>query len=149
MAAQTSWLGEAAAVNHSVTIEIEDAALAKIGLDSDEHYGRGLPRIVGNSAALRITEVVNFTGRVKIMARRMECEKGRLLHSGNDSDESEISGQRIKFGQVNSVATLLRVSANVDASFCCRLTRSHRLRICGRSHCAGNHYQPVEQDECG
>ncbi len=53
MASQTSWLGEAPAVNHSVTIEIKDAALAKIGLDSDELYGSGLPRIVGNSAALR------------------------------------------------------------------------------------------------
>jgi transcriptional regulator with GAF, ATPase, and Fis domain len=33
--------------------EIEDAALVKIGFDSEEHYNRGLPRIVGNSAALR------------------------------------------------------------------------------------------------
>src|SRR6266851_661971 len=53
MAAQTSWLGEAPAVNHSVSIEIEDAALAKIGLDSEKLYSSGLPRIVGNSAALR------------------------------------------------------------------------------------------------
>ena len=51
MAAQTSWLGEAPTVNHSVSIEIEDAALAKIGLDSGRLYGSGLPRIVGNSAA--------------------------------------------------------------------------------------------------
>jgi hypothetical protein len=51
MAAQTSWLGEAPAVNHSVSIEIEDAALAKIGLDSDELCGSGLPAIVGNSGA--------------------------------------------------------------------------------------------------
>jgi hypothetical protein len=48
MASQTSWLGEAPAVNHSVTIEIEDAALAKIGL-----CGSGLPGIAGNSGALR------------------------------------------------------------------------------------------------
>src|SRR5260370_36985952 len=53
MAAQKSWLGEAPAVNRSVSIEIEDAALAKIGLDSEELYSSGLPRIVGNSAALR------------------------------------------------------------------------------------------------
>jgi transcriptional regulator with GAF, ATPase, and Fis domain len=53
MAAQTSWLGEAPAVDRSVSIELEDAALAKIGLDIDELYGSGLPRIVGNSAALR------------------------------------------------------------------------------------------------
>src|SRR6266851_3624644 len=53
MAAQTSWVGEAPPVNHSVSIDIKNAALAKIGLDSDELYGSGLPRIVGNSAALR------------------------------------------------------------------------------------------------
>jgi transcriptional regulator with GAF, ATPase, and Fis domain len=53
MAPQPSWLGEAPAVNHSVSIEIEDAALANSGLDSDEFCGSGLPRIVGNSAALR------------------------------------------------------------------------------------------------
>jgi DNA-binding NtrC family response regulator len=53
MAAQTSWVGEAPAVNHSVSVEIEDAALATIGLDSDELYGGGLLRIVGNSDALR------------------------------------------------------------------------------------------------
>jgi formate hydrogenlyase transcriptional activator len=53
MAAQTSWVGEESAVNHSVSIEIEDTALAKVGLDSNELYSRGLPRIVGNSAALR------------------------------------------------------------------------------------------------
>src|ERR1700751_2668018 len=53
MAAQTSGIGAAPALDRSVSIEIEDAALAKIGLDSDELYGSGLPRIVGNSAALR------------------------------------------------------------------------------------------------
>src|SRR6266851_5611096 len=53
MAAQTSWVGEAPPVNHSVSIDIKNAALAKIGLDSDELYSSGLPRIVGNSAALR------------------------------------------------------------------------------------------------
>jgi transcriptional regulator with GAF, ATPase, and Fis domain len=66
MAAQTSWLGKAPAVNHSVPIEIKGAALVKIGLDRDELYGGGLPRIVGKSAALRrvlgMVEVVAPTG---------------------------------------------------------------------------------------
>src|SRR6266567_197625 len=53
MAAQTRWIGEAPTVNHSVSIEIKDAALAKIGPDGDDLYRRGLPRIVGNSHALR------------------------------------------------------------------------------------------------
>ncbi len=63
MAAQTSWVGEAPAVNHSVSIDIKNAALAKIGLDSDELYGSGLPRIVGNSAAIR-----RVLGMVRIVA---------------------------------------------------------------------------------
>ncbi len=63
MAEQTSWVGEAPAVNHSVLIDIKNAALAKIGLDSDELYGSGLPRIVGNSAAIR-----RVLGMVRIVA---------------------------------------------------------------------------------
>jgi transcriptional regulator with GAF, ATPase, and Fis domain len=66
MAAQTSWLGEAPAGNHGVSIEtrvteIEDAALSTIGLESDEDYDSGLPRMVGNSAALRrVLGIVGF-----------------------------------------------------------------------------------------
>jgi transcriptional regulator with GAF, ATPase, and Fis domain len=61
MAAQTSWLGEAPAVNHRVSMESENAALAKIEFDSNEHYGGGLPRIIGNSAALRrVLGIVGF-----------------------------------------------------------------------------------------
>jgi transcriptional regulator with GAF, ATPase, and Fis domain len=53
MAEQTSWPNEAPVVNHSLFIEMEDAALGQIGPDSDEHYDSGLPGIVGNSAAYR------------------------------------------------------------------------------------------------
>src|SRR3981081_448771 len=63
MAAQTSWVGDPPAVNHSVIIEIEDSALAKIAPDSDELYGNGLPHIVGNSDALR-----RVLGMVRVVA---------------------------------------------------------------------------------
>ncbi len=63
MAAQTSWVGEAPAVYHSVSIEITDAALAKIGLDTDDLYGSRLPCIVGNSDALR-----RVLGMVRVVA---------------------------------------------------------------------------------
>jgi signal transduction histidine kinase len=43
MPAQTSRLGAAPAVDHSASIEMEDAALAKIRLDGDELQGCGLP----------------------------------------------------------------------------------------------------------
>jgi len=52
MAAQTSWLGEAPALDLSVSIEMKDAALAKIGPDNDELCDSGLPRMIGKSAAL-------------------------------------------------------------------------------------------------
>jgi formate hydrogenlyase transcriptional activator len=63
MAAQASWMGEAPAVNDSMSVEIEDPALSMIGLDSDELSGSGLPRIVGNSDALR-----QVLGMVRIVA---------------------------------------------------------------------------------
>src|SRR5260370_38231330 len=62
MAAQTSWPGEPPAVNRSV-IDTKNAGLAKIGLDSDELYGSGLPCIVGNSDAPR-----RVLGMVRIVA---------------------------------------------------------------------------------
>jgi formate hydrogenlyase transcriptional activator len=62
MAAQASWVGEAPAVNDSVSVVI-DTVLTTIGLDSDELSGSGLPRIVGNSDALR-----QVLGMVRIVA---------------------------------------------------------------------------------
>ena len=96
MVAQTSWLGEARAVNHSVSIEMEDAALAKIELGSDELYGSGLPPIVGNSAALQYvlgligvvaptdaTVLINGeTGTGKeLVARAIHCRSRRSAHA--------------------------------------------------------------------
>jgi formate hydrogenlyase transcriptional activator len=63
MAAQASWATEAPAFSHTASSEIENATLAKIGLNRDELYGSGLPRIVGNSDALR-----RVLGMVRIVA---------------------------------------------------------------------------------
>src|SRR5207248_5471679 len=63
MAAQTTWATEAPAVNNTASFEIEDATPAKVALDSDELYGSGLPRIVGNSDALR-----RVLGMVRVVA---------------------------------------------------------------------------------
>jgi transcriptional regulator with GAF, ATPase, and Fis domain len=63
MAAQTSWASEALAVNYTVPIEIEDATSAKVALESEKLCGNGLPRIVGNSAALR-----RVLGLVRVVA---------------------------------------------------------------------------------
>jgi transcriptional regulator with GAF, ATPase, and Fis domain len=56
MAARTSWVTEMPEVNPSAPgapIEIEDATPAKAAPDDNEVHGRGLPRVVGNSTALR------------------------------------------------------------------------------------------------
>jgi formate hydrogenlyase transcriptional activator len=61
MAANASWAIESPAINHPASLEIEDAA--KVALDNNEFSGSGLPRIVGNSAALR-----RVLGMVRIVA---------------------------------------------------------------------------------
>jgi hypothetical protein len=53
MAANASWAIELPAINHPASLEIEDATSANVELDNNELSGSGLPRIVGNSAALR------------------------------------------------------------------------------------------------
>jgi formate hydrogenlyase transcriptional activator len=63
MAAQASWAIELPAVNHPASFEIEDSASAKVALDNNELCGIGLPRIIGNSAALR-----RVLGMVRIVA---------------------------------------------------------------------------------
>src|ERR1700720_1860765 len=60
MAAQTSWASEALAVDHTASFEFEDMTSA---LDSNELCSNGLPRIVGNSAALR-----RVLGLVRVVA---------------------------------------------------------------------------------
>ena len=53
MSGYTSWAAELPAIHHNASFEIEDGTQAKVALDSDELYGSGLHRIVGNSDALR------------------------------------------------------------------------------------------------
>src|SRR4030088_2509228 len=66
MAVQTSWAIEVSAVNHTASFEIEDATSAKVAANSNELCVSGLPRIVGNSAALRhalgMAQIVAPTG---------------------------------------------------------------------------------------
>src|SRR6266853_967355 len=101
MAAQTSWVGEAPLVNHSVFIEIQDAALAKIGLDSDELYGSGLPRIVGNSDALR---------RVLDMVRVVAPTGATVLINGETGTGKELIAEAIHKCSDRSNGPFLKVN---------------------------------------
>src|SRR6266436_77828 len=101
MAAQTSWVVEAPAVNHSVSIEIKDAALAKIGLDRDELYGSGLPRIIGNSDALR---------RVLDMVRVVAPTDATVLINGETGTGKELIADAIHKYSGRSNGPLVRVN---------------------------------------
>ena len=63
MSAQASWASEALAINPTASFETEDAMSAKVAFDSIELCGRGLPRIIGTSAALR-----SVLGMVRVVA---------------------------------------------------------------------------------
>jgi formate hydrogenlyase transcriptional activator len=64
MAAQASWARELPAINDSgASFEIAHVKSAQVALESDELYGHGSPRIIGNSAALR-----RVLGVVRIVA---------------------------------------------------------------------------------
>src|SRR5579864_6552918 len=53
MAAQTCWASEVSELDHTASFEAEDSASAHVALENSEPCGGVLPRIVGNSAALR------------------------------------------------------------------------------------------------
>ena len=63
MSAQATWISELPEVNHNASFEVEDATPANVALDSEELRGRGFPRIIGKSAALRrVIEMVMVVG---------------------------------------------------------------------------------------
>ncbi len=61
MSSQPCWISELPELNNNASFEVEDAT-STLGLDSDELRGRGLPRIIGKSAALR--RVLDTVGAV-------------------------------------------------------------------------------------
>jgi transcriptional regulator with GAF, ATPase, and Fis domain len=63
MSAQTSWVSEVPGVNQIVSPETEDAVSGKVGPDGEELCGKGLPRIIGTSDALR-----SVLGMVRVVA---------------------------------------------------------------------------------
>jgi formate hydrogenlyase transcriptional activator len=63
MATQAGWASEVPKINNTASFEIEAAPTAKGALDSHELCAGGLPRIVGNSDALR-----RVLGMVRIVA---------------------------------------------------------------------------------
>src|SRR5216683_6797723 len=86
MSGYTSWAAELPAIHHNASLEIEDVTPAKVALDSDELYGSGLLRIVGNSDALR---------RVLDMVRVVAQTNATVLINGETGTGKELIAEAI------------------------------------------------------
>src|SRR6202795_2893107 len=101
MAAQTSWATKLPAVNHDASFEIEDATPAKIALVSDELCGGRLPRIVGNSAALR---------RVLDLVRMVAPTRATVLINGETGTGKELIAETLHKCSDRSKGPLVKVN---------------------------------------
>src|SRR6202049_665379 len=86
MAAQTCWVSEEPTVNHNASFEAEDSVSAKVALDSNELRINELPRIVGNSDALR---------RVLDMVRVVAPTDATVLINGETGTGKELIAEAI------------------------------------------------------
>jgi formate hydrogenlyase transcriptional activator len=86
MAAQAISARETTAVNHTASLEIEDATAANCAPDSNELCGGGLPGIVGNSGALR---------RVLGMVRLVAATDATVLINGETGTGKELIAEAI------------------------------------------------------
>src|SRR6202795_4394641 len=85
MAAQ-AWAREISAVNNTASFEIEDTISANVVLENNELSGNGLPRIVGNSDALR---------RVLDMVRIVAPTDATVLINGETGTGKELIAEAI------------------------------------------------------
>jgi transcriptional regulator with GAF, ATPase, and Fis domain len=86
MAAQAIWESEAPAAHHTASLQMENAMAPDIEFDSNERCGRGSPRIVGNSAALR---------RVLDMLRIVAPTDATVLINGETGTGKELIAEAI------------------------------------------------------
>jgi transcriptional regulator with GAF, ATPase, and Fis domain len=101
MAGQTSWATEVPTVNHNASFEAEDSASAHVALESSEPCAGGLPRIVGNSAALR---------RVLSMVRVVGPTDATVLIKGETGTGKELIAESIHRCSERSKGPFVRVN---------------------------------------
>jgi formate hydrogenlyase transcriptional activator len=101
MAANASWAIESPAINHHTCFEIEDTKSSKIGLDNSERRDSGLPRIVGNSAALR---------RVLEMVRIVAPTDATVLLNGETGTGKELIAEAIHKSSNRSNGPFVKVN---------------------------------------
>src|ERR1035438_5532480 len=86
MAAQAAWARDISAVNDTASLEIEDTISTTFVLNNNELSGNGLPRIVGNSDALR---------RVLDMVRIVAPTDATVLINGETGTGKELIAEAI------------------------------------------------------
>ena len=86
MATVASWACEVSAGNNTASFEIKDAISAKFVLENHELRGNGLPRIIGNSDALR---------RVLDMVRVVAPTDATVLINGETGTGKELIAEAI------------------------------------------------------
>ena len=101
MSLQTSWTSEMPAVKLNASFGIEDAIPAKVAFDSDGLCGTGLPRIVGNSAALR---------RALDMVRVVAPTDSTVLISGETGTGKELIAEAIHKCSARSIGPFVKVN---------------------------------------
>src|SRR5580704_16478969 len=101
MAAQAIWAGKRPAVNHKASFDIGDATSANVALESNELSGSGLPRIVGNSKALR---------RVLEMVRVVAPTDATVLINGETGTGKELIAEAIHKSSYRSNGPLVKVN---------------------------------------
>jgi transcriptional regulator with GAF, ATPase, and Fis domain len=101
MAAHATWVTELPTVNHNASLEIEDATLARVALQSDELHSNGLPRIIGNSSALR---------RVLGMVRTVAMTDATVLIQGETGTGKELIAEAIHKWSARSNGPFVKVN---------------------------------------
>src|ERR1700704_655477 len=101
MSVGASWAVEAPAIVHNACFEIEDATLAKTLLDNSELRGRALPRIIGDSAALK---------RVLSLVRVVAPTDSTVLIQGETGTGKELIAEAIHKCSDRSAGPFVKVN---------------------------------------
>jgi formate hydrogenlyase transcriptional activator len=101
MSAQAIWATELPTGKQKASFETEGAALAKVGLPGGDLHGTGLPRIVGNSAALQ---------RVLDMVRVVAPTDATVLINGETGTGKELIAEAIHKCSDRSNAPFVKVN---------------------------------------
>jgi formate hydrogenlyase transcriptional activator len=100
MSAQAAWISELPEENHNACFEVEDAT-STVALDSDKLRGRGLPCIIGESAALR---------HVLDMVRLVAPTDATVLINGETGTGKELIAEAIHKRSDRSNGPLVKVN---------------------------------------